>query len=538
MTAKFYVLCLVTAALAAGLEARTRPRLQQPVDDAYEYEQQAPQRGGGGVLVQGDSYDDLYRAADRIDEDYEPQAIQRAPLRYKQQQSQQQEGPKQPPVQTIRNFNRVNDDGSFTFGYESADGSFKEETRGTDCVVRGKYGYVDPDGNKREFTYVSGNPCDPNNPNEEEEPESAAPESAERDDGVPNYPTRPAVRPTTARPQTTYFQNDFRDADEEEPEEEQLQQIRPRIVQRPVVRRPTYHQQPQQIAITPRPVPVTTARALPPATTFRPQLIQVTPKPQLQYQPQHQPQHQAQPQPQHQAQPQPQIQYSPAPNYSPSPSPVAVTTGRPSQIDFAAEFAKFHQENQYQSTTPAALNTQGKTTITAAAPSGNPLYSTELVYDPSSGQYNTQLYQTLPQTKGELNLNQRLQPFVAQQQPQRQRPFIPSPQISADPTGASAPLYRHQLANPQEVYQRQQSESQFQSSQQLFAQQQQLQQTQLQRDRAAARAQAQRLAAQVQPVQSQSAPRPAPQYYYVAPRGESPSSGQIDAFLRGHGIQF
>lgn len=35
-------------------------------------------------------------------------------------------------------------------------GSFKEETRGTDCVVRGKYGYVDPDGNKREFTYVSG----------------------------------------------------------------------------------------------------------------------------------------------------------------------------------------------------------------------------------------------------------------------------------------------------------------------------------------------------------------------------------------------
>lgn len=30
-------------------------------------------------------------------------------------------------------------------GYEAADGSFKEETRGTDCVVRGKYGYVDPD---------------------------------------------------------------------------------------------------------------------------------------------------------------------------------------------------------------------------------------------------------------------------------------------------------------------------------------------------------------------------------------------------------
>lgn len=56
-------------------------------------------------------------------------------------------------VQTIRNYSKVNDDGSFTFGYEAADGSFKEETRGTDCVVRGKYGYIDPDGNYA--TYLS-----------------------------------------------------------------------------------------------------------------------------------------------------------------------------------------------------------------------------------------------------------------------------------------------------------------------------------------------------------------------------------------------
>lgn len=40
------------------------------------------------------------------------------------------EAAKAPPVQTIRNYNKVNDDGSFTFGYEAADGSFKEETRG------------------------------------------------------------------------------------------------------------------------------------------------------------------------------------------------------------------------------------------------------------------------------------------------------------------------------------------------------------------------------------------------------------------------
>lgn len=417
----------------------------------------------------------------------------------------------------------MNDDGSFTFGYEAADGSFKEETRGTDCVVRGKYGYVDPDGNKREFTYVSGNPCDPNKPDEEEQ-EAQAPDSAERDDGVPNYPTRPAVRPTTARPATTYFQNDFRDADEDEVEEEPLQHIRQRVVQRPTHRRPSYQ---SQIAITPRPLPATTARALPPATTFRPQLLQVTAKPQIQYtrEPQYSPS--------------PAQQYSPSPaaQYSPSPAPI-VTTARPGQIDFAAEFAKFHRENQQQSTTTADAANPTKSTITSApVPSGNPLYSTELVYDPSSGSYNTQLFQTLPQTKGELNLNQRLQPYVAQQQPQP-RPFIPSPQIPSAPASQApnVPLFRHQIqhANPQEVYQRQQAENQFQNSQQLFAQQQQLQQSQLQRDRAAARAQAQRLSLAPQG-QSQ---RPAPQYYFVAPRGESASTGQIDAFLRGHGIQF
>lgn len=348
---------------------------------------------------------------------------------------------------------------------------------------------------------MSGNPCDPNKPNEDDDPESPAQDSAERDDPEPNYPTRPAYRPqTTARPATTYLQNDFRDADEE-PEEEPLQHIRQRVVQRPQPARPAPRPayQAQQIAITPRPVPVTTARALPPATTFRPQIIQVTSRP--------------------------QIQYSPEPEYSPSPTPSAA--GRPGQIDFAAEFAKFHRESQGPSSTAAS---PGKSNN--AAPSGNPLYSTELVYDPSSGQYNTQLFQALPQTNGELNLNQRLQPFVAQQQ--QQRPFIPSPQIPTG-SGQASPVYRQQIqpVNAQEIYQRQQAETQFQSSQQLFAQQQQLQQSQLQRDRAAARAQAQRLAL----AQSQASQRPqAAQYYYV-PRGENPSSGQIDAFLRGHGIQ-
>ena len=42
----------------------------------------------------------------------------------------------------------------------AADGSFREETRGTDCITRGKYGYIDPEGVKREYSYTSGLPCE------------------------------------------------------------------------------------------------------------------------------------------------------------------------------------------------------------------------------------------------------------------------------------------------------------------------------------------------------------------------------------------
>lgn len=57
------------------------------------------------VLVAADSYDGLYRASDRLDDEYEPRTLQRQPPRLKQQQVQ--ESPKQPPVQTIRNYNKV-----------------------------------------------------------------------------------------------------------------------------------------------------------------------------------------------------------------------------------------------------------------------------------------------------------------------------------------------------------------------------------------------------------------------------------------------
>merc|ERR1712012_258110 len=46
------------------------------------------------------------------------------------------------PVPIIRYVDTQNIDGSYTYGYEAADGT-----------VKGKYGYIDPEGNLREASY-------------------------------------------------------------------------------------------------------------------------------------------------------------------------------------------------------------------------------------------------------------------------------------------------------------------------------------------------------------------------------------------------
>ncbi|XP_077292475.1 uncharacterized protein LOC143915638 [Arctopsyche grandis] len=479
---------LLATTTAQNRRVRLRPRPAQIIEEDQLQYYEADDRAGDEdvVLVSPAQELSLYgRQAARSDNYIRPAAAK--PPRTK-------ESSKAPPVQTIRNYNKVNDDGSFTFGYEAADGSFKEETRGTDCVVRGKYGYVDPDGNKREFTYVSGNPCDPNAAAEEDD-DDIKEESNEASNEPANYPQRPA-RPlhTTSRP-TTVFQNTFRQQ-QIEAEEEEIVVPRQRIPRPP----------PTPIAITPRPQL--------PATTFRPQLLQITQRPVSQ---------------------RPQVVYSSvSPSVIPTTStPAYATSARPStvgHIDFAAEFAKFQRDNnQIVSSTPASFKTQSKASE-PPSPTGNPVFSTQLVYDPSSGQYNAQLYQTLPQTNGEFTLRHRVQPTVSlPQAPQQPQGFSPSP------------LYRHRLQhpapqqqqsrNPQEIYQRHQNEQLYQNSQQLFAQQQQLQHSQLQQDRQAARVALQQTA--IQQTQSQ----PQQQFYYVSP-GRNSQNGPIDAFLRGHGVQF
>lgn len=515
---------------------------------------------------------------------------------------------KAPPVQTIRNYSKVNDDGSFTFGYEAADGSFKEETRGTDCVVRGKYGYVDPDGNKREFTYVSGNPCDPNHPDENEEPDRSE-ENLDEPENVPqNYPSRPIrpvtsrttlpqqqqySRPTTTHAPTTVFQNQYSSssaaasyqdsAEDEQPEPIQL--LQPHLQQQRVTARPqlvqhqlqsitpdevTIRQRPRltvanttpipvsyktqtrtahPVSITPRPtyrVPQQSLQTQLPATTYRPNVQFVTQKAAA-------------------------ITYSPTPaSLSVEPLTKSAYANVRKPIDFAVEFQKFQQEHnvvQQQSTTPRILASQRPfkpsplQQAQIGSPTSNPIYQSQLVFDPKTGQYDSALFQQLPQSDGDLILNNRHQPYqhqpqfnlpqslvsIEQLEQRNQQPIYSRP---ASPVNIQAPRIPSQYPNhfSQQVYQKDQENSQVLNSQQLYAQQQEIQLQQLHKDRIEAANRKQiptghpqqqhRFQNQPQTIRQELLPQQqSPQgFYFVQQPGQS--TGQIDAFLRGHNLDF
>lgn len=57
------------------------------------------------------------------------------------------------PVPILKQINRHNEDGSYTYGYEGADGSFKIETKLATGEVKGKYGYVDEAGKVKVVEY-------------------------------------------------------------------------------------------------------------------------------------------------------------------------------------------------------------------------------------------------------------------------------------------------------------------------------------------------------------------------------------------------
>lgn len=389
---------------------------------------------------------------------------------------------------------------------------------------------------------MSGNPCDPNNPEGNEDDDLPASEEESNENVPQNYPRRPApvprpqpVRPvptTTARPPTTVFQNVYanqglRSQEDESEEEENVPQTiqigqRPaRPTQRPVTQTtrqrvqynttPTpasyYQQQTQPVSITPRPYKV--AQTNPPATTYRPPVQIITQK---------------------------GVQVT---------TPASFVSSTKGNVDFEQEFKNFQKDHSLSSSTAKA---PFKPSPSAGPATRNPIYETQLIYDPSTGQYNSALYQTLPQSEGDFSVNQRIQPYV------QTAPQVPAPQpqlVSLQALRDQSPYYRNQIEAqqpqqvaaqpqgpqvPQQIYQKQQSELQFLNSQQLFAQQLQQQQSQLHRDRleAAKRQQPHRFEVRPPPVRLQQSA--GQQYYYIQP---SPNSdGQIDAFLRAQNLDF
>merc|ERR1711970_921030 len=61
------------------------------------------------------------------------------------------------PVVIIKQVNEINDDGTYTVGYEASDGSFKLETKDAEGNVEGKYGFVDKDGEIKIVEYSANN---------------------------------------------------------------------------------------------------------------------------------------------------------------------------------------------------------------------------------------------------------------------------------------------------------------------------------------------------------------------------------------------
>lgn len=90
-------------------------------------------------------------------DEYEPQQPQQqahrtANPRYISQPKEQQKAA-EPVVAILKQINRHNEDGSYTYGYEASDGSFKIETKTANGEVKGKYGYVDETGKVRMVEY-------------------------------------------------------------------------------------------------------------------------------------------------------------------------------------------------------------------------------------------------------------------------------------------------------------------------------------------------------------------------------------------------
>jgi len=94
------------------------------------------------------------------DYDYDP--APRAPPRQSPRRGQAPDTRGQPTtprtetttnIAILKQINEHNEDGSYTYGYEASDGTFKLETRFVDGTVQGKYGYIDANGDVKIIEY-------------------------------------------------------------------------------------------------------------------------------------------------------------------------------------------------------------------------------------------------------------------------------------------------------------------------------------------------------------------------------------------------
>ncbi|XP_068632872.1 uncharacterized protein [Battus philenor] len=64
-------------------------------------------------------------------------------------------------VEIVKQIRRLNEDGSYTIGYEADDGTFKIESRDVLGNVKGTFGYIDQDGEIKRVTYSSSSETTP-----------------------------------------------------------------------------------------------------------------------------------------------------------------------------------------------------------------------------------------------------------------------------------------------------------------------------------------------------------------------------------------
>ncbi|XP_040174194.1 DNA translocase FtsK [Anopheles arabiensis] len=332
------------------------------------------------------------------------QEFRQAPLRI----GTKAEEPKPTPVPILKQINRHNEDGSYTYGYEGADGSFKIETKLATGEVKGKYGYVDETGKVKVVEY-----------------------------GANKYGFQPSgegitVPPPTLVDETTGKDDLLEDDDGNVPVAPRLQKhrpaSRPRFQEVPIQQhQPQQHHQPQRHHQQPQ-------------------------QQQQQHHHQHHQQQQQQPQPQYYdydeqpAAPLPQPKYQPAPQYvqrshfgSAAPS-VGPAPPRPAQVPNAVPVDVVYAPKQLPARPDAEYRNVGPQTFPGAAPAPEPKirYSQPAFPQaaPAKSANPVPLQPAFPQP--------RPQPAVYQPRPAQGRSTSVLDQLAKDyalPQGGAAPLH-------------------------------------------------------------------------------------------------